>query len=72
MARTRLRQGDDKYKRFFQTLALVAREEGLGAIYRGWTVHLMRQVPNTAIMMSTYEFMVLLMKPKAESKILYI
>ena len=59
-----MRQGDAKYARFWQTLSLVAKEEGFGAIYRGLSIHLMRQVPNTAIMMSTYEMMVLLLKSK--------
>lgn len=55
VARTRLRQEGDKYRRFWQTLVLVAREEGTRGLYRGLVTQLVRQIPNTAIMMSTYE-----------------
>uniref|UniRef100_A0A8C7MU26 Solute carrier family 25 member 36 n=1 Tax=Oncorhynchus kisutch TaxID=8019 RepID=A0A8C7MU26_ONCKI len=33
-------------------------EEGYRALYRGLTTHLVRQIPNTAIMMCTYELVV--------------
>ncbi|XP_005997177.1 solute carrier family 25 member 36 [Latimeria chalumnae] len=59
--RTRLREEGTKYRSFFQTLALVIKEEGYASLYRGLTTHLVRQIPNTAIMMSTYELVVYLL-----------
>ncbi|XDV27800.1 hypothetical protein PO909_031282, partial [Leuciscus waleckii] len=59
--RTRLREEGSKYRSFFQTLNMVVREEGYRALYRGLTTHLVRQIPNTAIMMCTYELVVYLL-----------
>ncbi|KAI7809149.1 solute carrier family 25 member 36-A [Triplophysa rosa] len=59
--RTRLREEGSKYRSFFQTLNTVVREEGYRALYRGLTTHLVRQIPNTAIMMCTYELVVYLL-----------
>ncbi|XP_076000844.1 solute carrier family 25 member 36-A-like [Genypterus blacodes] len=59
--RTRLREEGSKYRSFFQTLLTVPREEGYQALYRGLTTHLVRQIPNTAIMMCTYEVVVYLL-----------
>uniref|UniRef100_A0AAQ4RFP9 Solute carrier family 25 member 36a n=1 Tax=Gasterosteus aculeatus aculeatus TaxID=481459 RepID=A0AAQ4RFP9_GASAC len=56
--RTRLREEGSKYRSFFQTLLTVPKEEGYRALYRGLTTHLVRQIPNTAIMMCTYEVVV--------------
>ncbi|EGD75752.1 hypothetical protein PTSG_12650 [Salpingoeca rosetta] len=57
--RTRLRQemheGPRKYRGFFQTLMLVYREEGARALYRGMAAHMMRSVPNAAILILSYE-----------------
>lgn len=61
VVRTRLREEGTKYRAFFQTLSLVAKEEGYASLYRGLTTHLFRQIPNTAIMMSTYELVVYLL-----------
>ncbi|KAH0624007.1 hypothetical protein JD844_007267 [Phrynosoma platyrhinos] len=61
VVRTRLREEGTKYRSFFQTLSLLVREEGYGSLYRGLTTHLFRQIPNTAIMMSTYEVVVYLL-----------
>jgi solute carrier family 25 protein 33/36 len=58
VARTRLRQEGDKYKSFFQTLSLILREEGVRGLYKGMATHLIRQIPNTAIVMTTYELIV--------------
>uniref|UniRef100_A0AAV2JV25 Solute carrier family 25 member 36 n=2 Tax=Knipowitschia caucasica TaxID=637954 RepID=A0AAV2JV25_KNICA len=60
--RTRLREEGTKYRSFFQTLLTVPKEEGYRALYRGLTTHLVRQIPNTAIMMCTYEVVVYLLK----------
>ncbi|XP_022257644.1 mitochondrial carrier protein Rim2-like isoform X2 [Limulus polyphemus] len=58
VVRTRLRQEGNKYRSFFQTLLLVFKEEGYRGLYRGLATQLVRQIPNTAIMMATYEAVV--------------
>lgn len=65
VARTRLREEGSKYRRFWQTLALVGQEEGVRGLYRGLATQLVRQIPNTAIMMSTYEAVVYLLTKHA-------
>lgn len=60
--RTRLREEGTKYKTFCQTARLVAREEGYAAFYRGLSAQLVRQIPNTAIVLSTYELIVYLLE----------
>lgn len=62
VARTRLRQEGTKYRSFIQTLRLVYEEEGRAGLYRGLGTQLIRQIPNTAIMMVTYELIVYLFK----------
>ena len=67
VARTRLRQqeseflGKNKYTSFYQTLKTVVKEEGWNGLYGGLGTHLLRQVPNTAIMFFTYECVVYLL-----------
>lgn len=61
VARTRLREEGSKYRHFWQTLQLVCKEEGWRGLYRGLGTQLIRQIPNTAIMMSTYEATVYLL-----------
>ena len=60
--RTRLRQpaenGVLKYTGLTQCLRTVLKEEGVGALYGGMTAHLLRVVPNAAIMFFCYEFIV--------------
>ncbi|KAI0272758.1 mitochondrial carrier protein RIM2 [Gloeopeniophorella convolvens] len=57
--RTRLRQplvnGQMKYTGLVQTLRLVIAEEGARSLYGGLSAHLMRVVPNAAVMYSIYE-----------------
>ncbi|XP_045426552.1 solute carrier family 25 member 33 isoform X2 [Pipistrellus kuhlii] len=60
--RTRLREEGTKYKSFVQTARLVLREEGYLAFYRGLFAQLIRQIPNTAIVLSTYELIVYLLE----------
>ncbi|KAJ6221199.1 hypothetical protein RDWZM_007011 [Blomia tropicalis] len=63
VARTRLREEGHKYRSFFQTIFSVYNEEGLRrGLYRGLCTQLLRQIPNTAIMMGTYEVVVYFMK----------
>lgn len=64
--RTRLREEGTKYKAFMQTARLVAREEGYLAFYRGLFAQLIRQIPNTAIVLSTYELIVYLLEEHAK------
>jgi solute carrier family 25 protein 33/36 len=59
VARTRLREqardGIFKYHGMWQTIALVAKEEGWQTLYSGMGIHLAKVVPNSAIMFLTYE-----------------
>jgi len=55
VARTRLREENSRYRGFFQTLHTVFQEEGHRGLYRGLGAQLVRQIPNMAIMMTTYE-----------------
>ncbi|KAH8093254.1 mitochondrial carrier [Cristinia sonorae] len=57
--RTRLRQplvdGKVKYTGLVQTLRLVIAEEGAASLYGGLSAHLMRVIPNAAVMFFIYE-----------------
>ncbi|KIK04315.1 hypothetical protein K443DRAFT_93516 [Laccaria amethystina LaAM-08-1] len=57
--RTRLRQPTinnvRKYTGLLQTLKLVLAEEGVRSLYGGLSAHMMRVVPNAAVMYSIYE-----------------
>ena len=61
VVRTRLRQDSPpgwskpKYFGLWQTFQLVWREEGMVALYGGLAPHLLRVVPNAAVMYSIYE-----------------
>jgi len=59
VARTRLREqargGVFKYSGMWQTFGVIAREEGTASLYSGMGVHLMKVVPNSALMFLTYE-----------------
>ena len=57
-----MREAGLKYRSFWQTLRLVNREEGRRGLYKGLATQLVRQIPNTAIMMATYELTVYLLK----------
>jgi len=67
VARTRLREEGCKYRGFWQTLGLVYREEGHRGLYRGLATQLVRQIPNTAIMMATYEAVVYVLTSYCDS-----
>lgn len=58
VVRTRLREEGNKYLYFWQTTNTIIVEEGPRGLYRGLTTQLVRQIPNTAIMMATYEAIV--------------
>ena len=60
VARTRMREEGNRYRTFWQTLLKVARDEGVRGVYRGLTTQLIKHIPNTAIMMTTYEAVVYL------------
>ena len=59
VARTRMREqareGIFKYKGMWQSLGVIAREEGRQGLYSGMGVHLLKVVPNSALMFLTYE-----------------
>lgn len=60
--RTRMREETNnatrRYKTLGQTARLILREEGMAGFYGGMTAHLMRVVPNSAIMFFCYEFII--------------
>lgn len=47
-----------KYNGFIQTFNLVLKEEGVRALYGGMTAHLMRVVPNAAILFLSFELII--------------
>ena len=59
VVRTRLREQSQlntfKYKGFVQSLKLIAKEEGRRGLYGGMGLHLLRSVPNAAVMFLTFE-----------------
>jgi len=59
VARTRLREqarnGVFKYDGMWQALAVIGKEEGRAGLYSGMGVHLLKVVPNSALMFLTYE-----------------
>lgn len=62
--RTRLREqsvgpkgSGVKYRGLLQAARLIVKEEGAVALYGGMTAHMMRVVPNSAIMFFCYEFL---------------
>jgi solute carrier family 25 protein 33/36 len=59
VARTRMREqarsGVFKYRGMWQTISLVAKEEGRQGLYSGMGIHLVKVVPNSALMFLTYE-----------------
>ena len=59
VVRTRLREqavnGNFKYRGFVNTLSTIAREEGARGLYGGMGLHILRSVPNAAIMFVSFE-----------------
>ena len=47
--------GKVKYTGLVQTLRLVIQEEGAASLYGGLSAHLMRVIPNAAVMFFIYE-----------------
>uniref|UniRef100_A0A1B6CFI9 Mitochondrial carrier protein Rim2 n=1 Tax=Clastoptera arizonana TaxID=38151 RepID=A0A1B6CFI9_9HEMI len=70
VARTRLREEGNahKYRSFWQTLGVVYKDEGHRGLYRGLATQLIRQIPNTAIMMATYEAVVYLLTTYCDNR----
>ena len=60
--RTRLRQapvnGVQKYNGLINSFKMILREEGVTALYGGMTAHLLRVVPNAAILFFCYELVI--------------
>jgi len=58
VVRTRMREAaSGRYQSMFQSIALIAKEEGRQGLYSGLGPHLMRVVPNTAIMFMSFELL---------------
>jgi solute carrier family 25, member 33/36 len=59
--RTRLRESAPgqprKYHGLLQSLRIIVREEGVRALYGGMQTHLIRSLPNAAILFLTFELM---------------
>ncbi|KAM3172152.1 hypothetical protein ACTXT7_015137, partial [Hymenolepis weldensis] len=58
VVRTRMRERGNKYRTFVGTFMTVLREETWRGLYRGLGTHYIRQVPNSCIMIGTYEWVV--------------
>ena len=58
-----------RYHSFFQTLFKVWRDEGMRGIYGGMSAHLIRVVPNTAIVFLTYEAVVQLIDDRKQKSL---
>ncbi|KAH3743207.1 mitochondrial carrier family protein [Pelomyxa schiedti] len=56
--RTRLRSGDSRYTGFIQCAKVVYAQEGVRGLYAGIAPHLLRVVPNAAVMMLTHDLIV--------------
>ena len=56
--RLRLREYPPRYTGVFQAFARVAREEGFRGLYGGMGAHLLRVVPNAAILFLVVELIV--------------
>ena len=53
--REQARNGAFKYRGMWQSLRLIAKEEGRRGLYAGMGTHIARVVPNTAIMFLSFE-----------------
>ncbi|VDP29637.1 unnamed protein product [Soboliphyme baturini] len=62
LARTRLREKGNKYTGFCNVLVRVFHEESWRAWYNGMGIHLIKTIPNSAVLMVTYELTVYLLK----------
>lgn len=75
VVRTRLREqaknGVFKYTGMWQSLRLIAKEEGRRGLYAGMGTHIARVVPNTAIMFLSYELIAVWLKTRDENEALY-
>lgn len=56
-----MENGQLKYTGLVQCFKTIFREEGLAALYGGLVPHMIRVVPNAAIMFGTYEAVLRLM-----------
>ncbi|KXS11659.1 mitochondrial carrier [Gonapodya prolifera JEL478] len=70
VVRTRLRERPpdgthSKYNGLIQTFRVVYREEGFRGLYGGMSTHLIRVVPNAAIMFTVYELSVYMLGSKS-------
>uniref|UniRef100_A0A0X3PKF5 Solute carrier family 25 member 36 n=1 Tax=Schistocephalus solidus TaxID=70667 RepID=A0A0X3PKF5_SCHSO len=61
VARTRMREQGTKYRTFLGTMRTVFAEDGFLGLYRGLGTHYIRQIPNSCLMIGTYEGVVFLL-----------
>ena len=64
-----MEDGTLKYTGLRQAAKLIYQEEGMAAFYGGMTAHLMRVVPNAAIMFFCYELFVRFLSTKDAKKL---
>lgn len=67
VVRTRLRQQGSKYTGFVNALKVIAKEEGVKGLYGGLGLHLVRSVPNAAIMFVTFELVSTYLQKKIDN-----
>ena len=67
VVRTRLRQQGSRYSGFANALKVIAKEEGVKGLYGGLFLHLIRSVPNAAIMFVSFELVSNYLQKKADS-----
>jgi len=74
VVRTRMREDlvsskrSNKYRRFLPACKLIYKEEGAGAFYAGWYLHLMKTIPFTIITFIVYESMLHSFEKYADQK----
>ena len=66
--REQARHGAFKYKGMWQSIGLIAREEGRRGLYAGMGTHIARVVPNTAIMFLSFELVNAFLGRRFEAK----
>lgn len=66
--REQARHGTFKYRGMWQSLRLIAKEEGRRGLYAGMGTHIARVVPNTAIMFLSFELVNTFLGRRFEAK----
>lgn len=66
--REQARHGTFKYRGMWQSIRLIAKEEGRRGLYAGMGTHIARVVPNTAIMFLSFELVNAFLGRRAQQK----